>query len=353
MSEDGAIWVTIDDNEAHYLKVLMDEVFGRGNFVANAIWQKVYSERMTSTHSVTEETDAGPNQGDYIRPIVLLQAQNSNEPVNVDVLRAHLVDDLHIPADQVKVATGTQRELEGLDLASRDCPVRYIITVRALREGWDCPFAYILCSVQNIRSATAVEQLLGRVLRMPYARRRSRPALNKAHAHVTEAETGLAANALADRLIDGMGFGPLDMASMIAPQLPLGWQDDWQAGTLFAAPPEPPLPKLVIDLPASKPLPDAVADAVAAGQAQLSSGGDRQRLQWQGGVRDAVQAGPRPGFGAADRRCVGLNRQSLQCAASRHELDRAVRGVAALGLHHEVQRVAHQAAAVAVADGQA
>ncbi|MEQ1512821.1 MAG: site-specific DNA-methyltransferase [Lysobacteraceae bacterium] len=45
MSEDGSIWVTIDDNEAHYLKVLMDEVFGRVNFVANAIWQKADSPR--------------------------------------------------------------------------------------------------------------------------------------------------------------------------------------------------------------------------------------------------------------------------------------------------------------------
>ena len=52
--------------------------------------------------------------------------------------------------------------------------------MQALREGWDCPFSYILCSVQNIRSATAVEQLLGRVLRMHYAARRSHPALNKA-----------------------------------------------------------------------------------------------------------------------------------------------------------------------------
>ncbi|MES2228008.1 MAG: site-specific DNA-methyltransferase [Pseudomonadota bacterium] len=40
LSEDGSIWVTIDDNEGHYLKVLMDEVFGRGNFIANLIWEK-------------------------------------------------------------------------------------------------------------------------------------------------------------------------------------------------------------------------------------------------------------------------------------------------------------------------
>ena len=40
LRENGSIWVTIDDNEGHYLKVLMDEVFGRGNFVANVVWQK-------------------------------------------------------------------------------------------------------------------------------------------------------------------------------------------------------------------------------------------------------------------------------------------------------------------------
>jgi len=43
LSDDGSIWVTIDDNEGHYLKVLMDEVFGRGNFVASCVWQKRYS----------------------------------------------------------------------------------------------------------------------------------------------------------------------------------------------------------------------------------------------------------------------------------------------------------------------
>ncbi|MEO8123233.1 MAG: site-specific DNA-methyltransferase [Burkholderiales bacterium] len=43
LAEDGSIWVTIDDNEGHYLKVLMEEVFGRGNFVANVVWQKKYA----------------------------------------------------------------------------------------------------------------------------------------------------------------------------------------------------------------------------------------------------------------------------------------------------------------------
>lgn len=50
LAENGSIWITIDDNEAHYLKVLMDEVFGRGNFVANIIWQKVFSPKNTARH---------------------------------------------------------------------------------------------------------------------------------------------------------------------------------------------------------------------------------------------------------------------------------------------------------------
>jgi adenine-specific DNA-methyltransferase len=50
LREDGSIWVTIDDNEGHYLKVLMDEVFGRGNFVASVLWQKVFSPKNTARH---------------------------------------------------------------------------------------------------------------------------------------------------------------------------------------------------------------------------------------------------------------------------------------------------------------
>jgi type III restriction enzyme len=95
--------------------------------------------------------------------------------------------------------------------------------VQALREGWDCPFAYVLCSLQRLSSATAVEQLLGRVLRMPYAKPRGRAALNRAYAHVCEAKFSSAAHELADRLINNMGFEALDVASMIAPagNLPL------------------------------------------------------------------------------------------------------------------------------------
>ena len=154
----------------------------------------------------------------YVRPIVLFQAQNENAEVPPETLRRYLQDELHIPKEQIKVATGDTRELEGLDLAARSCPVRFIITVQALREGWDCPFAYVLCSLQKLSSATAVEQLLGRVLRMPYASPRGRDALNRAYAHVCEAKFSSAASELADRLINHMGFEALDLASMVVQQ---------------------------------------------------------------------------------------------------------------------------------------
>ena len=268
-----------------------------------AVLDAVQTQRLLEAEAREEEVADGPNRGAYIRPIVLLQAQNQGEPVDVAVLRAHLIDDLRLPEAQVKVATGTRRELEGLDLASRDCPVRFIITVQALGVGWDCPFAYVLCTVQTIHSGTAIEQLLGRVLRMPYATQRTRPALNRAYAHVTEASTGLAANALADRLIDGLGFDPLDMASMISPQLPLallGGQASRDDGPLFAtaAPAAVPLPALTVDVPAGKPLSPALEAAVAAGQAQLSSDAGRQRVRLQGHVNEGlatalVEAQPR------------------------------------------------------------
>jgi type III restriction enzyme len=198
-----------------------------------AVFDTVRTQKRLEAEALKEQESTG----EYVRPIVLFQAQNSTEPVNADALKKHLVDELHIPEAQVAIATGTQRDLAGVDLMLPSSPVRFIITVQALREGWDCPFAYVLCSVQPVRSATAVEQLLGRVLRMPYAKRRVSDMLNKAYAHVSEPTFGAAANALADKLVTGLGFDPLDMASMIAPQVPLF--DDESAGPLFAQPETP------------------------------------------------------------------------------------------------------------------
>lgn len=196
-----------------------------------AVFGAVQTQRKLEAEALKDEA-AGAG---YVRPIVLFQAQNAGEEMPPEKLRDYLVDELKLPAHQVVVATGKERGLDDIPLAARDCPVRYVITVQALREGWDCPFAYVLCSLQKLSSATAVEQLLGRVLRMPYAARRGREALNRAYAHVCAAEFSQAAHALADRLIEHMGFEALDVASMIAAQssLPL-WGNDLEPNHALA-----------------------------------------------------------------------------------------------------------------------
>lgn len=98
-----------------------------------------------------------------------------------------------------------QRELQGVNLFDSGCEIEHVITVQALKEGWDCSFAYVFCSLASIRSPGAVEQLLGRVLRMPFARRRASEELNRAYAHVSEVNFAAAAQGLTDRLIQ-MGF---------------------------------------------------------------------------------------------------------------------------------------------------
>jgi adenine-specific DNA-methyltransferase len=55
LAEDGSIWVSIDDNEAHYLKVIMDEVFGRKNFVANVFWQKTHTRENRTDVAATHD----------------------------------------------------------------------------------------------------------------------------------------------------------------------------------------------------------------------------------------------------------------------------------------------------------
>lgn len=124
--------------------------------------------------------------GKYIRPIVLFQAQPKNgkdflneeeEKSNVQKLKAKLIE-LKIPAEQIKIKTANINEIKGIDLMNKECEVRYIITINAIKEGWDCPFAYILASLADKSSVVDVEQILGRVLRQPYVMKYNFPLLN-------------------------------------------------------------------------------------------------------------------------------------------------------------------------------
>jgi len=127
------------------------------------------------------EITAKQEQDNYIRPIVLFQAesnlQGAEDRETFEKVKKNLMD-LKIPEEQIKIKTANIDELKGIDLMAPDCPVRYIITVNALKEGWDCPFAYILASLADKSSAVDVEQIVGRVLRLPYAKHNKNDILN-------------------------------------------------------------------------------------------------------------------------------------------------------------------------------
>ena len=158
--------------------------------------------------------------GEYIRPIALVQAdKQGQEYPPVRVLDALL--QLKIPREHIAIETGAQSELGDVDL-SKPGDIRYIITVDKLREGWDCPFAYVLGSVREMRARGAVEQILGRVLRMPRALRKQNEELNHAYAIVSSADFAATMKSLADALVEN-GFTAYEAAAMLAnPQLPLG-----------------------------------------------------------------------------------------------------------------------------------
>lgn len=126
-----------------------------------------------------DELAQAETHGRYIRPIVLFQAQPkiAENKETFEKLRTRLID-AGIPKEEIAIKTAEINELKNVDLQSPDCKIKYIITVNALKEGWDCPFAYILATLANKTSTVDVEQILGRVLRLPYTKPNTSKFLN-------------------------------------------------------------------------------------------------------------------------------------------------------------------------------
>ena len=147
---------------------------------------------------------------EYIRPIVLFQAQpkNSDDAATFDTIKAKLVN-MGIPAEEIAIKTANKDELKTIDLMAKSCPIRYIITVNALKEGWDCPFAYILASLANKTSTVDVEQIVGRILRQPYARQHSDPLLNMSFVLASSGDFQTTVRSVVEGL-NGAGFSAQD-----------------------------------------------------------------------------------------------------------------------------------------------
>lgn len=179
-------------------------------------WQQCLADaigRRDALHKLAdEERRAGAA---YLRPLVLIQSEPRRagvETLDVEKVKNELITNHGIPASEIVIATGEEKGLERIDaeyklgIADPACPVKFVITQKALAEGWDCPFAYILVSMASLSSATAVEQLLGRVLRQPGASHRQAKALNQSYAFVVSRNFAETAGALRDRLVAGAGF---------------------------------------------------------------------------------------------------------------------------------------------------
>lgn len=166
--------------------------------------------------------------GEFIRPMMLVQAAPKSKgkaTLHADEVKKLLVDDFRVPDTHIAIATGETRELENINLFDPECSIRFVITQSALREGWDCSFAYVLCSVAEQKSSRAVEQILGRVLRLPGAKRKRNEELNRAYAFATTTSFQNAANSLRDGLINN-GFEKIEALNVIkTPQL-----DGFEAG---------------------------------------------------------------------------------------------------------------------------
>lgn len=145
--------------------------------------EEVIRDAIDLRHSLEEAANETQKQGGrYIRPIVLFQAEprRKEDVTSFEKLREKLIA-AGIPQEEIAIKTAQKDELKNVNLLSEECPIRYIITVNALKEGWDCSFAYILASVANRTSRVDVEQILGRVLRQPYAKEQLDSVLNMSY----------------------------------------------------------------------------------------------------------------------------------------------------------------------------
>ncbi len=168
------------------------------------------------------------NTGVFIRPICLIQVERTGKDqrdknfIHAEDAKEFLIKNCNIPESHIAIKSSEKDDIEGIDLFARECDIRYIITKQALQEGWDCSFAYILTILTNPSSATGITQLVGRILRQPFARKTKIIELDECYVYtfrqnastlVREIKSGLEDEGLGDlagRIVNDEG-GPEDV----------------------------------------------------------------------------------------------------------------------------------------------
>lgn len=183
-------------------------------------WQETLSEAAAMRAQLeTKAQTHAQNTDVYIRPIMLVQVertgrdQRDGKNIHAEDAKEFLMKQLSVPEDQIAIKSSEKDDIEGIDLLDSDCPIRFIITKQALQEGWDCSFAYVLAVLGRSQSETAMTQLIGRVLRQPYARKTGVEDLDESYVYSFQHDTSKLVSGIKSNL-EGEGLG--DLAGRIA-----------------------------------------------------------------------------------------------------------------------------------------
>jgi type III restriction enzyme len=178
-------------------------------------WKATLNAAIETLNTLQKEADALRGETNrYIRPIMLIQVERTGSDQRTSGhIHALDVKDwlLRTGFDEAEIAiktaeTNDLNQPENQDLLSPTNRVRAIITKQALQEGWDCPFAYVLCSLSANSNLNAMTQLVGRILRQPHALKTGRDALDECHVITHQAGTGEVVAKIKDGLQnDGLG----------------------------------------------------------------------------------------------------------------------------------------------------
>ena len=159
----------------------------------------------------------------YIRPILLVQVERTGADlresglIHAEDAKAHLLQ-LGLNESQIAIKTSERDDLrqpENLELLSPTNSVRAIVTKQALQEGWDCPFAYVLCALAAGRNPAAMTQLVGRILRQPNTVKTGSAELDACYVFCHDARTADVVRSI-KKSLEGEGLGDLMSAVRLA-----------------------------------------------------------------------------------------------------------------------------------------
>jgi len=161
-------------------------------------WQDTLLASIEKLNSLNQQAAIHKaNTGRYIRPSMLIQVERTGKEqrvkdfIHAEQVKEFLIKQCSIPENEIAIKSSEKDDIEGLDLFAEDCSIRFIITKSALQEGWDFSFAYVLTILTNPSSAPSITQLVGRILRQPYAKKTQIPALDECYIYTFKPNAGV------------------------------------------------------------------------------------------------------------------------------------------------------------------